>query len=282
MRDLLQGSKLVKDEKSQKNHENGALVQDRYSLRCLAQFLGPIFDGFEKIQEQIEVEINSVTDNPLFDTKTGEFFHGGNFLGQYIGVAMDQLRYYIALLAKHLDVQIGLISSPEFSNGLSASLVGNFENPTNMGLKGLQICGNSIMPLLLFYGNSIADKFPTHAEQYNQNINSQGFNSANLTRKSVDIFYQYVSIALIFGIQSVELRAEKQFGKYDPRPYLSKNTRKVYEAVREVLGGGILSERALVWNDEEQELDEYIFKIVRDLKQNGCILEAIGSDQILE
>lgn len=101
---------------------------------------------------------------------------------------MDQLRYYIGLLAKHLDVQIAYLVAPEFNNGLPASLVGNQQRSVNMGLKGLQITGNSIMPLLTFYGNSIADRFPTHAEQYNQNINSQEFASANLARTSVEIF----------------------------------------------------------------------------------------------
>ncbi len=69
-----------------------------------------------------------------------------------------------------------------------------------MGLKGLQISGNSIMPLLSFYGNSLADRFPTHAEQFNQNINSQGYTSATLARRSVDVFQNYMAIALIlFG-----------------------------------------------------------------------------------
>jgi phenylalanine ammonia-lyase len=63
----------------------------------------------------------------------------------------------------------------------------------NMGLKGLQISGNSIMPLLTFYGNSLADRFPTYAEQFNQNINSQGYICTNLTRRSVDIFQNYVA-----------------------------------------------------------------------------------------
>jgi len=64
---------------------------------------------------------------------------------------MDQLRYYIGLIAKHLDTQIALVVSPEFNNGLPSSLVGNSARAVNMGLKGLQITGNSIMPLLTFF-----------------------------------------------------------------------------------------------------------------------------------
>jgi hypothetical protein len=46
---------------------------------------------------------------------------------------MDQLRYFIGLLAKHIDTQIALLMTPEFSYGLSASLVGNVELGTNVG-----------------------------------------------------------------------------------------------------------------------------------------------------
>jgi phenylalanine ammonia-lyase len=73
-----------------------------------------------------------------------------------------------------------------------------------MGLKALQICGNSIMPLLSFYGQSLVDRFPTHAEQFNQNINSLGLGSACLTRQSIEAFHQYMAVALMFGVQAVD------------------------------------------------------------------------------
>ncbi len=68
--------------------------------------MGQIVDRIEQIKKQIEVEINSGTDKPLIDVENQVSYHGGNFLGQYIGVEMDQLHYYIGLLAKYLDVQI--------------------------------------------------------------------------------------------------------------------------------------------------------------------------------
>jgi hypothetical protein len=50
------------------------------------------------------------------------YYYGGNFLGQYVSISMDQLRYYMGLSAKHLDVQIAMIVAPEFNNGLPHSL----------------------------------------------------------------------------------------------------------------------------------------------------------------
>jgi phenylalanine ammonia-lyase len=277
MLNLLAGSLLVRQELDGSHDYRGENpIQDRYSLRCLPQYLGPIVDGIEQITQQVEVEINSVTDNPLIDVENQASYHGGNFLGQYIGVGMDQLRYYIGLLAKHLDVQIAYLVAPEFNNGLPASLVGNRQRNVNMGLKGLQITGNSIMPLLTFYGNSIADRFPTHAEQYNQNINSQGFASANLARRSIEIFQHYIAIALMFGVQAVDLRTYVATDHYDARATLSPATRDLYMAVRDVVGQPPSPDRPYIRNDHEQPLDEHIARIAQDIATGGQIVQALN------
>ena len=276
MVNLLSGSRLSCDELNGENHFDGCdLIQDRYSLRCLPQYLGPVVDGLRDIAGQIETEINSVTDNPVIDVKGQSSYHGGNFLGQYVGVGMDRLRYFMGLIAKHLDVQIALLVTPEFNGGLPASLVGNTQRKVNMGLKGLQIAGNSIMPLLTFYGNSLADRFPTHAEQFNQNINSQGFGSANLARTSIDLFRQYLAIALIFAVQAVEQKNYVVFGDYDVGKKLSPATKMLYDAVRKLLKKPVSKEQSLIWDDYEQNLDFYIAKIVADLNFSGHISQAI-------
>ena len=278
MLNLLAGSRLIREELDGSHHyRDQHLIQDRYSLRCLAQYMGPIVDGIEQITKQIEVEMNSATDNPLIDVENQASYHGGNFLGQYVSVGMDQLRYYIGLLAKHLDVQIASLVAPEFNNGLPPSLVGNPQRSVNMGLKGLQIAGNSIMPLLTFYGNSIADRFPTHAEQFNQNINSQGFASANLARKSVEIFQQYMAIALMFGVQAVDLRTYSIAGHYDACATLSPATRDLYMAVRNVVGVPPSGDRPYIWNDHEQALDIHIAQIAADIASGGQIVAAVNN-----
>jgi phenylalanine ammonia-lyase len=275
--DLLLGSRLIREELDGSHDDRGSHpIQDRYSLRCLPQYMGPIVDGIAEIQKQIEVEINSATDNPLIDVENQASYHGGNFLGQYVGVGMDRLRYYIGLLAKHLDVQIASLVAPEFNNGLPASLVGNPQRIVNMGLKGLQIAGNSIMPLLTFYGNSIADRFPTHAEQYNQNINSQGFASANLARTSVEIFQRYMAIALMFGVQAVDLRTYAIAEHYDARDTLSPATRELYMAVRNIVGHPPSADRPYLWNDNEQSLDLHIAQIAADIACGGQIVAAVN------
>jgi phenylalanine ammonia-lyase len=273
---LLQGSQLLLE-----GHEDQALdapehlIQDRYSVRCLPQFFGPIFEGLAQITRQVESEMNSANDNPLIDPDARAVFHGGNFLGQYVGVAMDQLRYYLALLAKHLDAQISLLVEPLFSNGLPPSLVGNPGRKVNMGLKGLQLAGNAIMPVIGFLGAPMADRFPTHAEQFNQNINSQAFASANFARQSIETFRQYIAIGLMFGVQAVDLRTYLVRSHYDARATLSPATAHLYETVREVVGRPPSAARPYVWDDNEQSLDAHIERIADDVLAGGKVRHAV-------
>ncbi len=274
---LLNGSRLIRDElEGRLEYEIGKLIQDRYSIRCLPQYLGPVLDGLDTVTRQVTTEINSACDNPLIDPDRGMDYHGGNFLGQYIGVAMDQLRYYLGLMAKHLDVQIALLNTPEFSNGLPPCLIGNTDRKVNMGLKALQICGNSIMPLLTFYGQSLVDRFPTHAEQFNQNVNSLGLGSANLARQSIEAFHQYMAIALIFGVQAVDLRTYLVTGQYDARAALSPASAVLYEAVREIVERPPTPDRPYIRNDYEQQLDTHIQRIAADIAAGGRIPQAVS------
>lgn len=261
MRSLLAGSQFVDSQQK----IGTCLVQDRYSIRCLAQYLGAITDGLLTIQQQVEVEANSVTDNPLIDVINQRMLHSGNFLGQYISVGMDQLRYYLGLLVKHLDVQIALLVAPEFNRGLPASLAAANDSSVKFGLKGLQICANSIMPVILHQANPIATLFPTHAEQFNQNINSQGFASANLAWQTLDSVSWYLAIALIFAVQSVELRCYQQYGHYDASTYLSFTAKNLYELIYQLLEQKLERNKALVYSNHDTSLDNYIKKIYEDL-----------------
>jgi phenylalanine ammonia-lyase len=189
---------------------------------------------------------------------------------------MDRLRHIVGMAAKHLDVQIALLVSPQFNHGLPPSLVGNPAREVSTGLKAAQLAANSIMPMLLFYGNSLVDRFPTHAEQFNQNLNSLGYGSANLARNSLDVFEQYLALSLIFGVQAVDLRTYLTSGHYDARQTLSPATVSLYEAVKQAAGVEISEGKPFVWNDQEQFLDEYIAAILADIRSQGNILRSIG------
>lgn len=82
IRTLLQGSEILA------SHRDCGKVQDPYSLRCVPQVHGASRDALFYARKCIEIEINSVTDNPLvFDE--GDILSGGNFHGQPLALAMD-------------------------------------------------------------------------------------------------------------------------------------------------------------------------------------------------
>ena len=278
MRDLLDGSALIRSEAAgDRGHRQGKLIQDRYSLRCLPQYTGPIADGLALAARQITTEANSANDNPLVDPDTGEVYHTGNFLAQYTAIACDQIRLHLAMLLKHLDVQIAMLVTPEFNNGLSPSLVGNTGHGLNMGLKSLQLTCNSVAPLVQFYGRSMADLYPSHAEQFNQNINSQAMNAANLARESVDASEHFLAAALVFAVQAVELRtATVRQGHYDASEVLSHRNRALYRAARSVALGAPDAARPMLWDDTEGFIQDKVEGILTDLRQGQVIRTALA------
>lgn len=277
MRALLDGSAMLRAEPAGTHqHRSGAPIQDRYAQRCAPQYLGPIVDGIAAFRLEVETELNGASDNPLVDAATGAFHHGGNFLGQYLATGLDTLRQRVALLAKHLDVQTAQLMAPEFSDGLPASLVGNAGRPFNMGLKGLQLTSNSLSPLIEFYGAPIADRFPTHAEQYNQNLNSQSFNAAVLAHRQITITRQLLAVSLVIAVQAVDLRSRIATGSCDAGSLLSPATRALYTTVRNLLGRPPDRARPLVDHDDEQWLDSHVAKLATDLASGGRIAATLN------
>lgn len=255
--------------------ENSSRVQDRYSLRCLPQYLGPIAEDILRVRETVQIEMNSISDNPLIDPKEERFYQSGNFLGHGLSMAMDDFRRDMGLLAKHIDVQIALLVTPEFSNGLPSSLQGNEHTKYNMGLKGLQIVGNSLMPLLSWYGNPLVVHYPTHAEQYNQNINGLSWESANLARRSIETLQRYLAVASLFAVQALDLRARAETGRANGRELLGSELRSVYDAICDAIGHDPQGGEPYLDNDTDRWLENDLEELFKDLKQQNGVIEAL-------
>jgi len=91
LRQLWAGSEIMADASGK--------VQDGYSMRCTPQVMGATLDAFHFALGQVETEINSVIDNPLFFTDEGRYFGAGNFHGQPLAMAMDFLAIATAEVA---------------------------------------------------------------------------------------------------------------------------------------------------------------------------------------
>ncbi len=78
-------------------HTDCDKVQDPYSLRCMPQVHGASRAAWRHLKELVEIELNSVTDNPVI-FNDGVTISGGNFHGQPLAMALD----YSALAAAEL------------------------------------------------------------------------------------------------------------------------------------------------------------------------------------
>jgi len=80
--------KLLEHSEIMDSHRDCGRIQDPYCLRCVPQVHGASRDALDFARNSIEIELNSVTDNPLvFDN--GDIISGGNFHGQPLAFAMD-------------------------------------------------------------------------------------------------------------------------------------------------------------------------------------------------
>lgn len=87
---FLEGSEIIKQHKQH--------VQDPYSFRCMPQVHGATKDALTHIMSVVEVEINSVTDNPTVFPKEDKIISAGNFHGQPLALSMDFLSLAMAEL----------------------------------------------------------------------------------------------------------------------------------------------------------------------------------------
>ncbi len=98
-------------------------VQDPYSFRCMPQVHGAVRDVLTDVERRLEIEMNSVTDNPLiFPGSEPDVVSGGNFHGEPIAMAADFLCIAVAELGSISERRIEQLTDPKFSD-LPAFLV---------------------------------------------------------------------------------------------------------------------------------------------------------------
>lgn len=117
-------NKILEGSKIKNTHRNCNKVQDPYSLRCVPQVHGACRQTYRHAKEVIDVELNSVTDNPLIFVDTKEVVSGGNFHGEAMALVMDYLAMGIAELCNISERRVEKMMNSNFSE-LPAFLVKN-------------------------------------------------------------------------------------------------------------------------------------------------------------
>ncbi|KAL8650677.1 MAG: hypothetical protein Q9210_003689 [Variospora velana] len=206
IRRLLRGSRLVRGLATEKESRqaSGLLYQDRYALRTSPQWIGPQLEDLLLAHEQVTVELNSTTDNPLFDVSNQKAHHGGNFQAASITSAMEKARSGLQMVGKMLFAQSSELINPMLNNGLPPNLAAD-EPSLSFTMKGVDIGMASYMSELAFLANPVSNHVQS-AEMHNQAINSLAFISARYTTTAVELASLMCASYVYTVCQALDLR----------------------------------------------------------------------------
>ncbi|MDN5217222.1 histidine ammonia-lyase [Fulvivirgaceae bacterium BMA12] len=243
IRKMLAGSAIVA------SHKDCERVQDPYSLRCIPQVHGASRNAWLHLKELLEIELNSVTDNPVIIDQN-QAISGGNFHGQPMALPLD----YVCLAA----AELGNISDRR----VYLSLEGNVAGLPKLLMKdtglhsGFMILQYTTAALVsenkgLCFPAS-ADSIPTSLGQ--EDHVSMGSIGGRKALKVIGNLEKILAIELLAACQALDFR----------RPLKST---PVIEAVHSLVRADIpYAERDRVFADDIQ--------VAHQLIQSGAIIKA--------
>ncbi len=104
---------LLKNSQIRDSHVACDRIQDPYSIRCIPQVHGAVFDAIGFVKNTLLIEMNSVTDNPIVFPEQGEILSGGNFHGHPVALALDFLGIVLTHLGVISERRIAQLIDPE-------------------------------------------------------------------------------------------------------------------------------------------------------------------------
>ncbi len=199
---LLQDSKMT-------TQQGDIRVQDAYSLRCTPQVHGASKDAINYVKERVEIEMNSVTDNPIIFPETLEGISGGNFHGQPMALSFDFLGIALSELANISERRLERLVNPALS-GLPAFLVE--KGGLNSGFMIVQYSAASLVSenKILAHPASV-DSIPSSANQ--EDHVSMGTIAARKAREIMQNVRRVLAMEIMCACQAIDLRGNKGLGK---------------------------------------------------------------------
>ncbi|KAA5533587.1 aromatic amino acid lyase [Taibaiella lutea] len=179
-------------------------VQEYYSLRCVPQILGPVYDTIEYSAKIITQELNSVNDNPVIDYKNKNIFHGGNFHGDYVSLEMDKLKIAVTKLGMLADRQLNFLLNPSLNKKLPAFINAGVLG-LNFGVQGMQYPAVSNVAENQTLSNPMyIHSIPNNND--NQDIVSMGTNAALICSKVIENTFEILSVHALAIIQAIHYK----------------------------------------------------------------------------
>lgn len=200
-------------------------VQEYYSLRCVTQVLGPVYDTISQAENVLVNELNSVNDNPVIDSINKNIYHGGNFHGDYVSLEMDKLKIAITKLSMLSERQLNYLLNDKLNQKLppfiNLGVLG-----LNFGMQGMQFTATSTV------AENQTLSFPMYVHSIpnnndNQDIVSMGCNAALLCKKVIDNSFTVIAIQAIAVLQAIDyLHCAKKLAPVTAEVY--KTLRKIF------------------------------------------------------
>jgi len=199
-------------------------VQSYYSLRCVPQILGPVYDEIINAEKVLMDELNSACDNPIIDPESQNVYHGGNFHGDYVSFEMDKLKIAVTKLTMLIERQLNYLCNDKINEILPPFL--------NLGVLGL----NYGLQAAQFTATSTTAEnqtlsFPNYVHSIpnnndNQDVVSMGTNSALIAKRVIDNAFQVISIQFMALAQATDyLKIEEK---------LSSKSREMFKEIRNI------------------------------------------------
>jgi histidine ammonia-lyase len=228
---LNEGSQI---RESHRSSDKDPRVQDAYSLRCTPQVHGAVRDSLAQARQIAAVELNSATDNPLVFARAageGDIISGGNFHGQPLAMAADQVAIALATLGGISERRIEQMTNP-LTSMLPAFLTP--EPGLNSGFMIAQVAAAALASenKALAAPHSV-DSISTSGNQ--EDYVSMGMSAARRLEGMLTNLRRIVAIELLCACQGIDLLAPLQTGAL---------ARKAQAIVREK-SGKVIEDRPL-------------------------------------
>ena len=197
-------------ESSQMTTRQGDIrVQDAYSLRCIPQIHGASKDAIKYVEDKVNIEMNSATDNPLIFEDTKDVISGGNFHGQPMALSFDFLGIALSELANVSERRLERLVNPALSK-LPGFLSEN--GGLNSGFMIVQYSAAALVSenKILAHPASV-DSIPSSANQ--EDHVSMGTIAARKAREILENTRKVLAMELFAACQAIDLRGKKVLGK---------------------------------------------------------------------
>ncbi|MCJ8344688.1 histidine ammonia-lyase [bacterium] len=209
---ILEGSEILN------NHQDCTKVQDAYSLRCAPQVHGACWDTYFRVRETIEIELNSVTDNPI--VLEDEIISGGNFHGEPIAMVLSFLLIAMCELGSISERRQNRLVNHDLSN-LPPFLVPN--SGLNSGLMIAHYTSAAcVSENKTISFPAVVDSIPTSADQ--EDHVSMGVTAAKNCLEVLNRLESVLSIELLISLQGLEFNLKENKS--------SKVIMNIYDRVR--------------------------------------------------